>query len=81
MAVDPVNSSQIPTTPTGSETTDTTSSSSPSDTKKVDPNSEEEILTAAVEAFLPNMISNTMLLNNSIFNFAKEAIDEGDEGG
>ncbi|WP_026615937.1 hypothetical protein [Ensifer aridi] len=48
-------------------------------TKKVDPNS-SEVLTAAVEAFLPSMISNTLMLNNSLFNFAKEAIDEGDEG-
>jgi hypothetical protein len=80
MAVDPVNSTPSPTSPTDTSVTDTTSSSNTTSTKKVDPNSEEEILNAAVEAFIPSMISNTMMLNNSIFNFAKEAIDEGDEG-
>lgn len=49
-------------------------------TRKIDPASEEDILDAAVEAFLPGMISNTLMLNNSLFNFVKEAIDEGDEG-
>lgn len=48
--------------------------------KKVDPNSDEQVLSAAVEAFLPSMVSNTLMLNNSLFNFTKEAIDEGDEG-
>ncbi|ASY65728.1 hypothetical protein SJ05684_b47460 (plasmid) [Sinorhizobium sojae CCBAU 05684] len=51
-----------------------------SGTKKVDPNSDGAVLQAAVEAFLPSMISNTLMLNNSLFNFAKEAIDEGNEG-
>jgi hypothetical protein len=32
-----------------------------------------------VDAFLPGMISNTLMLNNSLFNFAKEAIDEGSD--
>ncbi|MCG5487769.1 MAG: hypothetical protein KK482_29605 [Sinorhizobium meliloti] len=35
---------------------------------------------AAIEALLPSMVSDTLMLNNSLFNFAKEAIDEGDEG-
>ncbi|WP_081159899.1 hypothetical protein [Ensifer aridi] len=48
--------------------------------KKVDPNSDEQVLSAAIEAFLPSMVSNTLMLNNSLFNFTKEAIDEGDEG-
>ena len=80
MAVDAVNpgTATVLSTPDDTSGTGTGPSSTPSSTKKVDPNSEQEILSAAVEAFLPSMISNTMMLNNSIFNFAKEAIDEGD---
>ncbi|MGY5810027.1 hypothetical protein ACXHXG_20220 [Rhizobium sp. LEGMi198b] len=81
MAVDAVNS-DLNLTPANSVsvelTTDKTGTTS-STTKKVDPNSENEVLSAAVDAFLPSMISNTLMLNNSIFNFAKEAIDEGSD--
>ncbi|RFB83093.1 hypothetical protein B5K11_35295 [Rhizobium leguminosarum bv. trifolii] len=84
MAVDAVNSdlNLAPANPVSVElTTDKTGStgSTGSTTKKVDPNSESEVLSAAVDAFLPGMISNTLMLNNSLFNFAKEAIDEGSD--
>ncbi|KPH04389.1 hypothetical protein B5K08_23810 [Rhizobium leguminosarum bv. trifolii] len=84
MAVDAVNSdlNLAPANPVSVElTTDKTGSTSTtgSTTKKVDPNSESEVLSAAVDAFLPGMISNTLMLNNSLFNFAKEAIDEGSD--
>ncbi|MBB4293110.1 hypothetical protein GGE16_005195 [Rhizobium leguminosarum] len=83
MAVDAVNSdlNLAPANPVSVELTidkkDPTSTGST--TKKVDPNSESEVLSAAVDAFLPSMISNTLMLNNSLFNFAKEAIDEGSD--
>lgn len=83
MAVDAINPNSTTTSATDDVVptkTSSTSSSSSVETKKVDPNSDEEVLNAAVEAFLPSMISNTLMLNNSLFNFAKEAIDEGDEG-
>ncbi|EJT01329.1 hypothetical protein [Rhizobium sp. CCGE 510] len=84
MAVDAVNSdlNLAPANPFPVElTTDKTGSTGTtgSTTKKVDPNSESEVLSAAVDAFLPGMISNTLMLNNSLFNFAKEAIDEGSD--
>ncbi|MBP2443975.1 hypothetical protein [Rhizobium leguminosarum] len=84
MAVDAVNSdlNLAPAIPVSVElTTDKKGSkdNTGSTTKKVDPNSESEILSAAVDAFLPGMISNTLMLNNSLFNFAKEAIDEGSD--
>jgi hypothetical protein len=81
VAVEAVNSSTPPAPSTLSDPSvpNTTSPSTKSSTKKVDPNSEEEILNAAVDAFLPSMISNTLTLNNSLFNFAKDAIDEGND--
>jgi hypothetical protein len=83
MAVDAVNPNTTVTLTGGDSPSKTTSPDTGSksvETRKVDPNSDEPILDAAIEAFLPGMISNTLMLNNSLFNFAKEAIDEGDEG-
>jgi hypothetical protein len=83
MAVDAVNPNTTVTLTGGDSPSKTTSQDTGSksvETRKVDPNSDEPILDAAIEAFLPGMISNTLMLNNSLFNFAKEAIDEGDEG-
>ena len=82
MAVDAVNpgTPTVLSTPADTSPTDTAPSSTPSSTKKVDPNSETEILNAAVEAFIPGMMSNMLTLNNSLFNYAKEAMDESDEG-
>ncbi|WFU04613.1 hypothetical protein QA648_27960 (plasmid) [Rhizobium sp. CB3171] len=81
MAVDAVNSdlNLTPANPVSVELTTDKTGTTGSTTKKVDPNSENEVLSAAVDAFLPSMISNTLMLNNSIFNFAKEAIDEGSD--
>ena len=82
MAVDSVTfDAAVPSsTGNGNETTGGSGTSSTSATRKVDPASEEDLLDLAVESFLPGMISNTLMLNNSLFNFVKEAIDEGDEG-
>ena len=82
MAVDAVNPSTptVLSTPADTSATGTNPASTPSSTKKVDPNSETEILNLAVEAFIPSMMSNMLTLNNSLFNYAKEAMDEGDEG-
>ncbi|WP_034855655.1 hypothetical protein [Sinorhizobium sojae] len=81
MAVDAVSPNRIPTGgATPSPSTAPEQGVTRSGTKKVDPNSDGAVLQAAVEAFLPSMISNTLMLNNSLFNFAKEAIDEGNEG-
>ncbi|EJK86971.1 hypothetical protein [Rhizobium sp. AP16] len=79
MAIEAVTSSPatIPATP--ADAPGSTSLSTSDTTKKVDPNSEKEVLNAAVEAFLPSMVSNTLMLNNTLFNFAKDAIDEGDQ--
>lgn len=79
MAVEAVNANPNVSPATGTDTSTATSPDTTETTKKVDPNSEEEVLTAAVEAFLPSMVSNTLMLNNTLFNFAKEAIDEGDQ--
>ena len=45
---------------------------------KIDPNDEEEVMEAGLEILTTGMISNMLLMNNSLFNFAKEAIDEAD---
>ncbi len=79
MAVEAVTSNPIVSPASGTDTLATPSPDATGTTKKVDPNSDEEVLTAAVEAFLPSMVSNTLMLNNTLFNFAKEAIDEGDQ--
>jgi len=79
MAVEAVTSNPITPPVTGTDDVTPISSDTADATKKVDPNSEEEVLSAAVEAFLPSMVSNTLMLNNTLFNFAKEAIDEGDQ--
>lgn len=81
MAVDSVNSDAgIPSTTIRNESSGSSETNPSSTTKKVDPSTESDVLNAAVESFLPSMVSNTLMLNNSLFNFAKEAIDEGDEG-
>lgn len=82
MAVDAINPNTTVTS-TGPDTASKVTAAetvSSVETRKVDPNSDELVLDAAIGAFLPGMISNTLMLNNSLFNFAKEAIDEGDEG-
>ncbi|MCF3641601.1 hypothetical protein LXM94_16635 [Rhizobium sp. TRM95111] len=81
MAVDSVNfDADVKPLATGGDETSGGGGVAPaSATRKVDPNSDEELLNAAVESFVPGMISNTLTLNNSLFNFAKEAIDEADE--
>lgn len=50
-----------------------------STTKKYDPNTEETILEEGIASFLPSAMSNLMQLNNSIFNYAKDAIDEASD--
>ena len=81
MAIEAVTSSPatVPTTPADAPGSTSSNTSTSDTTKKVDPNSEKEVLNAAVEAFLPSMVSNTLMLNNTLFNFAKDAIDEGDQ--
>ena len=80
MAIDAVTPSPATVPITSPEAPGSTSSNTTTDaTKKVDPNSEAEVLNAAVEAFLPSMVSNTLMLNNTLFNFAKDAIDEADQ--
>lgn len=81
MAIDPVGHNPTVTSDVtgGGDAGGPAGSGGAKTTKKVDPNS-DEVLSAAIEAFLPSMVSNTLMLNNSLFNFAKEAIDEGDEG-
>ncbi|MDQ0456381.1 hypothetical protein [Rhizobium paknamense] len=54
-------------------------SASGSTTKKYDPNTEETILEEGIASFLPSAMSNLMQLNNSIFNYAKDAIDEASD--
>ncbi len=79
MAIEAVTSSSATVPATPADAPGSTSLSTSDTTKKVDPNSEKEVLNAAVEAFLPSMVSNTLMLNNTLFNFAKDAIDEGDQ--
>ncbi|MGO7133536.1 hypothetical protein AB9E06_22050 [Rhizobium leguminosarum] len=80
MAIEAVTPTSTTVPAAGPQTTSSTSSdTSSSATKKIDPNSEKEVLNAAVEGFLPGMISNTLMLNNTLFNFAKDAIDEADQ--
>lgn len=81
MAVDAVNSSTpaLRSTLTDIPPTDATSPTTNS-TKKIDPNGEEEILSAAVDVFISSMISNMLTMNNSLFNYAKEAMADSDDG-
>ncbi|ANP90533.1 MULTISPECIES: hypothetical protein [Rhizobium] len=81
MAIEAVtpNPATVPTAPADAPSSTSSNTSASDATKKVDPNSEKEVLNAAVEAFLPSMVSNTLMLNNTLFNFAKDAIDEGDQ--
>lgn len=80
MAVDAVTLSTVDTVPATDGSKETSSSGGDgSGIKKIDPNDEEAILEEGVGVLVPGMISNFLLLNNSLFNFAKEAIDEADQ--
>lgn len=74
MAVDPISSSSAGGVT--SQSVEGTSNSGTGATKKVAPNS---VADAALNVFIPGMISSQLMLNNSLFNFAKEAIDEADQ--
>lgn len=67
-------SSTVPTSQILTNNDPNSTSESESSTRKIDPNSESEL----IDAFLPGMITNQLMLNNNLFNFAKEAIDEAD---
>lgn len=77
MAVESVNANKSTSASTGSGPGNTSNSSSSGGgaTKKIDPNSATNEM---MGAFLPAMISNQLTMNNQLFNFAKEAIDEAD---
>ncbi|MGG7518133.1 hypothetical protein ACQ3G6_09640 [Allorhizobium undicola] len=79
MAVDQVSALSSSSALPEASSTQSASETAASSSKKIDPNAESQVLEAAVSSFIPSMMSNMMQLNNSVFNFAKEAIDEGND--
>ena len=81
MAVD-ATSAAVPTSQLLTSEASEAKGSSPEDgasTRKIDPESEDGILDAAAEAFLPGMMASQLMMNSTLFNFSKEAIDEAEQ--
>ncbi|PII39000.1 hypothetical protein T190_12075 [Sinorhizobium meliloti CCBAU 01290] len=80
MAVDAVNSSTpaLRSTLTDIPPTDAISPTTHS-TKKIDPTAKGNI-ECSVDVFISSMISNMLTMNNSLFNYAKEAMAGSDDG-